>query len=139
VLIIFLGLVVSGSNNENDGIEGKLIRSESEVYSDAVADFSDNGSSPGVKQILQQEGDSLDSGIDFERVNNTKEHTLLASSEYNDSNGNNMSLLQCVCLNFDGIAVTLCGCAEGFVCSFVKIAVNLHWNVRSTKLTRIQI
>ncbi|WJX53075.1 hypothetical protein P8452_39112 [Trifolium repens] len=81
------GLVVSGSNNENDGIEGKLIRSESEVYSDAVADFSDNnGSSPGVKQILQQERDSLDSGIDFERVNNIKEHTLLASSKYNDFN-----------------------------------------------------
>jgi hypothetical protein len=92
-MIFFLGLVVSDSNNENDGVEGKLIRSESEVYSDAVADFSDNGSSPGVKQILQQEGDSLDSGIDFERVNNSKEHTLLASSDYNDFNGNKMALL----------------------------------------------
>ena len=59
VLIIFLGLVVSGSNNENDGIEGKLIRSESEVYSDADADFSDNGLSPGIKQIFQQEWDNF--------------------------------------------------------------------------------
>ncbi|WJX23809.1 hypothetical protein P8452_12996 [Trifolium repens] len=35
------------------------VRSESEVYSDADADFSDNGLSPGIKQIFQQEWDNF--------------------------------------------------------------------------------
>lgn len=88
VHIFFLGLVVSGSNNEkgNDGIVEKLIRSEDDVFSDAVADFPDNGQNQGLKECLQEEG--LDLGTDVERVN-TKEQRLLGS----DFNGKNIGFV----------------------------------------------
>ncbi|KAE9603015.1 putative transcription factor C2H2 family [Lupinus albus] len=65
------GLVVSGPKNldrgksekGNDGIRERLVRlrSEDEVFSDAVADFSDIGLSPGTKEPLKQ--DCLDSDV----------------------------------------------------------------------------
>lgn len=57
-----------GSNNEkgSTGNVEKLIRSEDDVFSDAVADFPDNGQNQGVKDCLQE--DSLDLGTDVERV-----------------------------------------------------------------------
>lgn len=73
-------------NNEkgSDGIGEKLTRSEDDVYSDAVADFSDSGLSPGVKDRLQEV--SLDSGTEVEKVNTT-EQKLSGSSEHSDFNG----------------------------------------------------
>ncbi|XP_027916640.1 uncharacterized protein LOC114175972 isoform X3 [Vigna unguiculata] len=67
------GLVLSVTNsldtgNNEKGSAGngeKFIRSEDEVFSDAVADFSDSGLNPDVKERLQ---DSLDSGADMEMV-----------------------------------------------------------------------
>ncbi|XP_052723378.1 uncharacterized protein LOC108327251 isoform X2 [Vigna angularis] len=67
------GLVLSVSNsletgNNEKGSAGngeKFIRSEDEVFSDAVADFSDSGSNPDIKERLQ---DSLDAGADMEMV-----------------------------------------------------------------------
>lgn len=52
----------------NDGIGKKLVRlrSEDEVFSDAAADFSDNGPNPGIKEPLQE--DNLDSSTSVEKV-----------------------------------------------------------------------
>ncbi|RZC12545.1 hypothetical protein D0Y65_012355 [Glycine soja] len=85
------GLVVSGpksletGNNEkgNEGNGEKLIRSEDEVFSDAVADFLDSGSNPEIKERLQ---DNLDSGANVERVD-IKETNFSGSSEGKDFNG----------------------------------------------------
>ncbi|KAL2647541.1 hypothetical protein AAZV13_05G124300 [Glycine max] len=84
------GLVVSGpksletGNNEkgNEGNGEKLIRSEDEVFSDAVADFLDSGSNPEIKERLQ---DNLDSGANVERVD-IKETKFSGSSEGKDFN-----------------------------------------------------
>lgn len=72
-------------NNEkgNEGNGDKLFRSEDDVFSDAVADFSDSGSNPEIKERLQ---DSLDSGADVERVD-IKEPKFSGSSEDKDFNG----------------------------------------------------
>ncbi|KAJ1407316.1 Zinc finger C2H2-type [Sesbania bispinosa] len=85
------GLVVLGSNaldtgnnvKGNDGNGEKIIRSEDEVFSDAVADFLDSGLSPGNKEPLQK--DSLDTDTDVEKVD-TKEQKFSGSSEHNDFN-----------------------------------------------------
>ena len=53
------------------------------MFSDAVADFSDSGSIPEIKERLQ---DSLDSGADVERVD-IKETKFSGSSEDKDFNG----------------------------------------------------
>ncbi|XP_020204056.1 uncharacterized protein LOC109789501 isoform X2 [Cajanus cajan] len=83
------GVVVSGPNLEtgnnkkgNEGNGEKIIRSEDEVFSDAVADFSDSGSNAEVKERLQ---DSLESGADVERVD-IKELNFSVSSEEKDFN-----------------------------------------------------
>lgn len=56
----------TGNNEKGSAGNGeKFIRSEDEVFSDAVADFSDSGLNPDVKERLQ---DSLDSGADMEMV-----------------------------------------------------------------------
>ncbi|KAK7400047.1 hypothetical protein VNO78_11246 [Psophocarpus tetragonolobus] len=91
------GLVVSGpnsletANNEkgNDGNGEKLMRSEDEVFSDAVADFSDCGSNPDIKERSQ---DSLDSGADVER-SEIKEPKFSGSSEDKDFNAADVSQL----------------------------------------------
>ena len=72
-------------NNEkgNEGNGEKLIRSEDEVFSDAVADFLDSGSNPEIKERLQ---DNLDSGANVERVD-IKETKISGSSEGKDFNG----------------------------------------------------
>ncbi|KAK7359333.1 hypothetical protein VNO77_01288 [Canavalia gladiata] len=85
------GLVVSSPNSSdtgnnmkgNDGIGEKIIRSEDEVFSDAVADFSDSGLGSEIKERLQ--GDSLDSVTDVERVD-IKEPKFTGSSEDKDFN-----------------------------------------------------
>ncbi|XP_027341938.1 uncharacterized protein LOC113854859 isoform X2 [Abrus precatorius] len=92
------GLVVSGPNsldtgkNEkgNDGVGEKLIRSEDDVFSDAVADFSDSGLSPEIKERLQE--DSLDSGTDVERVD-IKEPKFSGSSGDKDFDAGDVSQL----------------------------------------------
>lgn len=56
----------TGNNEKGSAGNGeKFIRSEDEVFSDAVADFSDSGSNPDIKERLQ---DSLDAGADMEMV-----------------------------------------------------------------------
>ncbi|CAJ1938744.1 unnamed protein product [Sphenostylis stenocarpa] len=85
------GSVLSGSNfsetgnNEkgNAGNVEKSIRSEYEVFTDAVADFSDSGSNPDIKDRLQ---DSLDYGADMELVD-SKEPKFSGISEDKEFNG----------------------------------------------------
>jgi len=74
----------TGSNEKGNAGNGeKFIRSEEEVFSDAVADFSDSGSNPDTKERLQ---DSLDSGADMELVD-IKEPKFSGISEDTDFNG----------------------------------------------------
>ncbi|XP_019445698.1 PREDICTED: uncharacterized protein LOC109349381 [Lupinus angustifolius] len=85
------GLVVSAPNNldtgkiekGNDGIRERLVRlrSEDEVFSDAVEDFSDIGLSPGTKEPLKQ--DCLDSDVG-----------LLIVKSSDDCQNENHSILQ---------------------------------------------
>ncbi|KAG5015322.1 hypothetical protein AAZX31_08G104300 [Glycine max] len=83
------------TGNKEKGNEGngeKIIRSEDEVFSDAVADFSDSGSIPEIKERLQ---DSLDSGADVERVD-IKETKFSGSSEDKDFNGGKIDASQLI-------------------------------------------
>ncbi|XP_061363764.1 uncharacterized protein LOC133307292 [Gastrolobium bilobum] len=79
-------------NNEkgNDGNGEILIRSEDEVFSDAVADFSDSGLNPGIKERLQE--GSLDSGTNVESVD-IKDPKFSRSSEDNGFNAADVSQL----------------------------------------------
>ncbi|BAT74426.1 uncharacterized protein HKW66_Vig0002540 [Vigna angularis] len=108
------GLVLSVSNsletgNNEKGSAGngeKFIRSEDEVFSDAVADFSDSGSNPDIKERLQ---DSLDAGADMEMVDikgpkfsgiskdkdlNAADMSPLIDKSTNDSQTQNPNILQ---------------------------------------------
>ncbi|XP_068462656.1 uncharacterized protein [Phaseolus vulgaris] len=63
VLPVSNSLDTGNNEKSNAGNGEKFIRSEDEVFSDAVADFSDSGSNPDNKERLR---DSLDSGADME-------------------------------------------------------------------------
>ncbi|KAK7319004.1 hypothetical protein RJT34_03713 [Clitoria ternatea] len=80
----------SNSGKGNVGVGEKVVRSEDEVFSDAVADFSDSGFSAETKERLQE--DSLDSGTDVERVE-IKEPKLSVSSETKDFDAADVSQL----------------------------------------------
>ncbi|CAK8578442.1 unnamed protein product [Lathyrus sativus] len=69
------GLVLSSSNNEkgNIGIKGKFTRAESDVFSDAVADFPDTG----VKDHFLQ---TLSGSSEFNDFNATDVTPLIANS-----------------------------------------------------------
>jgi len=90
-------------NNEkgNAGNGEKFIRSEDEVFSDAVADFSDSGSNPDNKERLR---DSLDSGADMEMGDIKEPKFSEPSSEDKDFNGGKIGFtshfLLLTCLGF---------------------------------------
>ena len=92
-------------NNEkgNNGIGEKINRSEDEVFSDAVADFSDSGLSQGVKEHLQE--GSLDSDSGVERVEKG-DPKFPGSSEENSFNGKKISYILLVLLYL--LSIDLC-------------------------------
>ncbi|KAK7247035.1 hypothetical protein RIF29_41911 [Crotalaria pallida] len=85
------GLVVSGPNNletgqsdkGNFGIGAKLVslRSEDEVFSDAVADFADSGLSSGIKEPLQQGSSGSGTSVEIVQI---KDPEFSGSSEKSD-------------------------------------------------------